>query len=762
MNPCAGKLRVAWMRDRWIVLAIGLAAAGAAWWYYHGPGNQLIDMNPGDCQPAALWAAGYGFSNAVDRPAALDAFLTKRADRLNPDDLPQSMRVVPARTKNDIDRIYLLYAIGMVWRLFGIDWQWLSVLPALGAGATLMLLYGLFRLGMGRVLSLAGAVLAMTSPLMLVMLPCLRDFWKGPPILATFLGAGYLLSRPVRTGTLLLLALGLGLAAGIGYGIRQDCIICVPPALFAVACLAHRNGERFRFPVRIVAAAIFLASFLIPAFPVFQMIQKTGGTNGLYVLQGHALYCESNMGVRRAWYASMAQTDDAYVDACARVYATRSGLGGHKSGMEVWEGLQEASQSFSRFFFWKTATAVACGDVVSLSRLLVAMALPDPGTNPHSVFDESEYADRRLFFYLTATFPADAIARCYAATVHIVHGMRGYAATPTWVNPFVGTRGNPDNRVDPKPTWYSIHQMVERHLERYGEFYALTALVILSLRSSWTALVALGLVMYFCGYTGLYFQERHAYHLEFVAFWFPAFCLARAAHVACVLPSRERRRQMLLDLGWSQHPSLPFKHVFAFLLIAVIALSVPLGAARLWQQTRVEELSRLYRYCDLDPIPFDEKVDSDGTAYFAPPPLQEPSWLIGCLYGPQADKIFGLLHDYYVAEFDAPKSNGPLTMRVLYRDCMFDCVCSLRDDFDPGPGAGGRTVRYFFPAFQFTGRHEVGHLFKGFQLPPGATLKQLYRVRDQEKFMIPMNAWLVEGEENSRWYKAIALFGTWI
>ncbi len=746
--------------DARIALVIGLVAAAGAGWYQHSPMYNFVNMPSADFEPAILWASGHGFSRATVTPPVLDDFLKNRTYHLSPNDLPKSMPVESvAGNKFVYDRIYLLYAVGIIWWFLGINWAWLSVFIGIIFGLLAVLVYAIFRLGMGRAVSVAGTLLTISSPLMVAMLPAIRDLSKGPFILATILAVGYLVSRPIRIYPLLALSLFLGITIGVGVGFRQDCVICLPPALLALVLLAHRAEGRVGLGMRALGGALFLGAFVISASPVLLMNLRTGGNNGLYLLQGQAIYCQEAMEMRRACYAPVVQSDDVFVEANESVFYARSLQGNTKVA---------AMRECQALLFWQGVANIFCAPMTGVSQLtgafaidLVACKLFLGGMTESS----REEMARRLLIHLVTTFPADVISRCYAATTYVVHGMRGYAATTETVNPIAGTRGNPDNRYEPKPTWHSVHRFIDRHLEKYGEYYALAALVIISTRSIWMALVALGLIMYFCGYVGLFYQDRHAFHLEFVAFWLFAFCMERAFSLVREIASKEKRRRMFFTAGCLRRKILPVKRAVVFLAVAFLVLSLPLCVARFWQRAKVDDILRTYRTCQLEPIPFEERTDPDGGAYYwttfrervpVPWPLR--------LSGIYADPLEGLSCDYFVAEFETPESCPPLIMRVLYDHCSWDSICSLRDDYDEGSGKGPFTVRYFFPVYQLAESYGPNgpNPFKGFSLTPEIPLKNLYRVKNQEDFPLPMNLWLFDKPGNSRWYQALPLFGMWI
>lgn len=778
------------LSDAGIAFFIGLITAIAGSWYYQGPGRALIDVNTFDYEPAVLWACGHGYHHAMVKPAALEEFLGKGRKQLDPADLPENLAVLPANGENDVDRIYLQYAIGLIWRVLGIDWAWFSLLVGLGGGLCAAFLYGIFRLGMGRLASVAGTVLAMSSPLTLVMLPCLRDYWKGPFVLATILIIGRLIARPIRAGRLLLLSCALGVIIGIGYGFRQDCIICLPPAVLAVAIAAHRKDGPLRVVPRVLAAALVMGAFWVVASPVLVMIRNTGGTNGLYLLQGNAVYCQDTMKMRRACYAPVAQTDDAFVEAVTRVFNARytdenvlavseqdGGLA--TAAVHVFNPLINAAappKKVPEVGYWRAyrqalllrgvAHALLASGTGMLQAALNLVAINADSSQIYGYWDKRgiEYAQRRLTVHLASLLPADFISRWYGATAHIIRGMRGYAATPGSVNPREGVRGNPDHDVEPVARWYSVHLFIGRHLEKWGEYYALAALFIIAMHSFWMAGAVLCLLLYFCGYTGLYFQERHTFHLGFVAFWLFLFFVGRLFRLLRAIVSREERQALLLMPGGVRTTFPCIRRACLFLVAAFVVLALPLAVARHWQRDKVAHLLQPYQDCELEPVPVELSTDPEGRACYRVPEMPQKEILprYADTPGQRTDPIPELLCDYYVAEFETPAPCPPLTIRTLYADCMWDCICSMRDDYDVGEPGGPFTVRYFFPAYEFRDLHEIGHKFVGVALPPGCTLKNMYRVANQQDFPLPMNLWLFDAPEHSRDHAAFSLFGRWI
>ena len=237
-----GKKHVVPYWDVAIAMTVFLVVVSGSWGYLtvsgltpgpeHGDSEFMIVS-------AALWATGHTFSIVPNPfmsipPAFLD-FLTHKTDALQTNQFPHELFLpLPGETKFIYDRLYLLYAMGILWRIVEISWSSLNILVSFFAGLTAAITYGIFRLGMGRSIAFVGTLLFVSSPLFLTELPALRDFCKAPFILGALLAIGYLLSRSPRKPGLVVLAAAIGLFTGIGMGFRQDIIIVLPPLVVSL------------------------------------------------------------------------------------------------------------------------------------------------------------------------------------------------------------------------------------------------------------------------------------------------------------------------------------------------------------------------------------------------------------------------------------------------------------------------------------------------------------------------------------------------
>jgi len=106
-------------------------------------------------------------------------------------------------------------------------------------GTVNVLFYGIFRLGMGRSLSVLFTSALITSPFQLYILASslIRDYYKAPYILAIIFLMGLLVILPLKRWTLYAICIAAGGILGHGLGIRQDIVILILPFIFVLCFL---------------------------------------------------------------------------------------------------------------------------------------------------------------------------------------------------------------------------------------------------------------------------------------------------------------------------------------------------------------------------------------------------------------------------------------------------------------------------------------------------------------------------------------------
>jgi hypothetical protein len=247
---------------------------------------------------AVALACGRGYTDPG--PAltpGLSAFLTLKSDHFSCAELPQAL---PARPPNVTQRLYryLMWSVAGVWAVRGISWSELWPLFGVLYGATVAVCYGLFRLGMGRIVSCAAALGLLVSSTHLGNLPGLRDYAKAPFILGLILIAAHLARRLDRPAALAAL---FGGVLGIGFGFRND-ILIVLPAFIVVLLAWELPRDRRDVGVRLMGLAIAGVAFTVTAWPILWAYAR-GSNTGHVALLGLMTPFDGPLGIAGSVYA---------------------------------------------------------------------------------------------------------------------------------------------------------------------------------------------------------------------------------------------------------------------------------------------------------------------------------------------------------------------------------------------------------------------------------------------------------------------------
>jgi len=253
-------------------------------------------------EPAVMIACGHGFVTAIDRTQVpgLQAFLNQQSDTFDCQAIPPNL---PVRSQGLSQQAwyYLMRTVGFVWTVAGISWSGLA--PLFGAlyGTVLVLAFGLFRLGMGPLLALAGTFAFGVSSLHLVNLPHLRDYAKAPFVLALILLMAWAVRGELQRRRVFILAAAAGIVLGIGYGFRTDLLACIPPLIVTFA-LFLPGGIRHNLRLKVQAVAIVLATFLTVSWPVVTYVTGQGGCQWHVMLLGLSSYFDDGLAIEPASY----------------------------------------------------------------------------------------------------------------------------------------------------------------------------------------------------------------------------------------------------------------------------------------------------------------------------------------------------------------------------------------------------------------------------------------------------------------------------
>lgn len=696
----------------WLVF---VAATIGAWAYLTlfnvttGPEYNIGDV----VRPALCVATGHGLSNFFPDTDATNDFLSKKTMRMEAADFPRNALISPKwHDKFYADRYCLVYSIGWLWRLFGISWKTINTLLILVFGVISVLTYGIFRLGMGRLLASAGTALAVSSPVVLSQLPSIRDFAKAPFILAAILCCGYLLVRPVSRRQLMVLAALMGAAIGIGAGFRQDSIICLPPVVFALLFFA-RGDRPFSRRIRLVAALLTILCFVPPAFPAIRMTSNTGGNNAFYLTQGFSAPSLKDLDLRLGSYRPLNSNQDDFVHAYIATFL--------QNHFDYMENMQHAGML-------TLVSGLAQLQANPINPQAAAAHL-NPAARLELWTKTAEMAARRYVYELAITFPADVITRVYASVLRILRNVQPLCYLTT-----------PNALLD---TLLKVEAPMANHQYRYGPLYALLALACIARLGYWRALGAFFLLMYFFGYPSLEFLARHAFHLNFIALWCPLFVLGKLLQSMSTI----RRTHSLRGLA---AVAPPMRTVAAVILSVTILLALPLGIARWRQDISVARLQEQYQQALLEPLPSSQETDKRGSTISRPDHLptfesvaMPELWNALSALGAPIHPIPSVLAEYLVAEIETTEKSPQVSI-VYGNSDPANADLYLDDAATTSSANTPHTLRFFFPAFCFT-QNVTGQshsIFKGIAPGPGVQIRRLYRVRNIRNFPFLMNVWL--------------------
>jgi hypothetical protein len=238
-------------------------------------------------EPAVMTACGRGFVMSVPTVAGMNDFLMGKRDRFDCGEIPPSATVRDATLQGAARylMLYLMWSVAAAWRLLGISWSGLGPFAGVLYGAAVAISYGIFRLGMGRLLALGGTLMFAVSPIHLTELPHVRDYAKAPFALACLLILGVMVARKLRTTGVLVLSALYGAIAGIGYGFRSDLLICLPPFFVTLATFMP-EGAMKNLRRKAVAALLCVTAFALTAWPILSAALHNGSCMLHFVLLG--------------------------------------------------------------------------------------------------------------------------------------------------------------------------------------------------------------------------------------------------------------------------------------------------------------------------------------------------------------------------------------------------------------------------------------------------------------------------------------------
>ncbi len=613
--------------------------------------------------PGVMWACGHEYRNpALDEVPGFEAFIRARSECFSCENIPEDVETAPPGPRFDPAleweryfperdlmsmvpyqhfHLYLIGAVALCWRLFGVCWSAVNPLLAVMYGATVAVGYGLFRLGMRRRLALLCALLFAVAPLHLQQLPHYRDYAKAPFVLAGILILSVPVVKPLGRNSRLALAGLAGGVAGFGLGFRPD-IQIVLPAFLVVVALFLPEGPFKGIRVKILMTAVCATTYIAVSWPVLIAL-RSGSNVSHWTLLGLFAFCDARLGVASPLYDFGAPYMDFYSRTVLQSYAQRV------------HGYTE--------------------------RLFISTP-------------EYEMIGRAYLWEIVKRFPADIVLRAYAAVLRVLDELRVPANNPA-----------PRGITSPLLVWACRARVfVLSALVGSGRYYTGLALALVGSQSLRLGFFALFMLLYFAGYTGIQFNLRHCFHLQFISLWVLGFLAQRLADL--VMRYRDPKagvalRESCFGPGWWCWWRSPrVRRAFLFVFVAAAAMLLPLVSLRVYQEHSVSELIEKTSRAPVEPIAFETEIVEGNTARVVLPALDKLEPV------PPESQDCPVMTQYLLLKFaDDPRPEINMTLRYEASDPNYDFtrwnLVLPASDVEKGKAAQAH-ARAFVPMFKLT------------------------------------------------------------
>lgn len=309
--------------DAAIAVTILIAATNWGTWYWNR--SLALGRRPFFYQlyfePAVMVACGKGFVVSQPQVPAIGAFLSEQTQSFDCSQIPAGTTL---RSENLFQNAYryLMMATGMTWRVTGISFQRLAPLAGVLFGVAITAAYGLFRLGMGRVISALLAWVLSVSTLQVGNLPHILDYSKAPFILLLFFLTGLLVRMRPSWTRVLLTSAAAGVVLAVGYGFRSDPIIVVPAFVAGLVLFLDADWRR-RLQYAAGGCVAFFAAFYIVGWPVIAGVQRTWNCQWHTGILGLGGGYTKELQLEPAPYDWLAGFTDEFVAVDATSYVAR-------------------------------------------------------------------------------------------------------------------------------------------------------------------------------------------------------------------------------------------------------------------------------------------------------------------------------------------------------------------------------------------------------------------------------------------------------
>ncbi len=551
-------------------------------------------------------------------------------------------------------------------------------------GVVTALSFCIFRLGMGRVLSVLCSLLFMLSSLHLYnLVPSLyRVYAKVPIILAMVFLMGLLVAFPVKKFWLYRLSIAGGLILGTGLWVREELPIFILP--FTALILFFLPGPVVsNLKIRFVALALFAASLIFSSAPYLGKIlagSTRASASTLNTVAGLMVPLDALLGVSRPAY------DWGYL---SNDYMTHSVPHAH-------------------------AKAIA----------QVNHAFPSEGYDPGGI---------KYLKAIAVNFPADILTRIYASILKVLDLAFVYTEPP------LGT--NRDFIVG----LYSWRASLLDSLAGSGLFLAVAALLLISISSLRQAVFCLFLLIFLGGYPVLQFYGMHYFYLEFISWWILGFVAQCCVDAILFLTKGLRRGAEIPSCTrFAREEALtgrPIRRLAVVLVVLPLITLVPLMSLRQYQSRHIGDLLRDYGNADMQAVPLMQRWIANGRVLITSPEvIQQAPY--GEISGQFLVAEFGSPDCSYSTVWPVFRYRPSLS--EVRREVLGagDFSRTMRVDLQ---GSTQEATRVSFLAMSVNAAPAVGSFsshFMGIEMSreQAPCLRGLYRIKDPSRFPILVTA----------------------
>jgi hypothetical protein len=630
----------------WLSSLLVLAFSFSFVFLYRIPQEHPVFLQTNLLVPAVFFAAGMGMGTAdIDDIPGLKPFILKEKEYFDGKNIPADTVVQPLTTELELRHLYYLYAVGWVWRLFGISQNALAFFTMLWYIAGVVAVYAIFLCFFKPFPSFAGAVLFLTLPFHFHPLIGLREQGSVPFMLWILWGIVFVARKCKTRRSYFFVAFMSGAFIGIGQGFRGEIPLYCPPLLVALYFFPNAISG-FSVKIRLAALSVFLLSLSLCLIPLRQTMDSAHAHT---YFVGIAPDIEQTIPFGEAGYESLPSSD-------AAVYAMVSAFAKCRGDRESM--VNEKSSEYAR----------AQGDKN-------APLLWDP-----SLFFNGEHYREQTFALMRQVIgstPADLVARAWYSVFYLP-GMPYQVLSSLEIKNF--------------PEWLQkivkFHYIFSLILCKSGMICSLFLLLCCSVISYKQAFFWFAMLAWFFGYPSLQYEFRNYYFLSFVPILILFLATSRIVQCAKLfdLKIKEKHFRVLFKEGVA---ALKRPLIFtSFILLAVIA---PVLALRSWQVHAISSIARELAGASLQEV---ETVSSLSEGACLVSPKETLPGLVNASSLPAGETAW----QYVAVEVDTCGKDIPLTIRYNSRLIMYDFSQTVTLFGIPDGKKG--SLLFFFPVYE--------------------------------------------------------------